>query len=171
MVQPFPRATRPALWITIMAGGRIMCIYTVSPQERGRELRRRPEHCTQRRERPQGSFTCERLSAVTQPAHRSCFNKDSLRSIEKNVQRAACSLNNPKVSCSLIVSSNQPFPPPLCCRSKCWLQSLRWAWQRGHLVCSSAHVVEPLLSGFTLEKKKHLTLKWKLHKAPVIIDQ
>lgn len=23
-----------------------MCIYTVSPQERGRELRRRPERCT-----------------------------------------------------------------------------------------------------------------------------
>lgn len=28
-----------------------MCIYTVSPLKRGRQLGRRPEHCTQRRER------------------------------------------------------------------------------------------------------------------------
>lgn len=27
----------------VMMRGRIVCIYTVSPQERGRELRRRPE--------------------------------------------------------------------------------------------------------------------------------
>lgn len=30
------------LWCAMMRG-RIVCIYTVSPQERGRELRRRPE--------------------------------------------------------------------------------------------------------------------------------
>lgn len=109
-MRPFPRVTREALWITVMAGGRIMCIYTVSPQERGRELRRRPEHCTQRRERPQGSFTCERSSAVTPRAPRSCFNKDSLRSTVKNMHRSACSLNNTQVSCSLIV----PYPLPFC---------------------------------------------------------
>lgn len=35
-----------ALWITMMVKGRTMRIYTVSPQECGRELRRRPEHYT-----------------------------------------------------------------------------------------------------------------------------